>query len=190
MREDGLGEPWHTHLRRGSHALPPSSWLSTLMGTWRQLAQALPRCHLERVTNNLYSLLPKGLCPVCQSNGKIIRVLFSPVFKQKDGGLHMAVAQVRGGTDSVPLGSRGEGAHAFGCRWEISGPHGSPFASEPAAPTEPWRQAQEPCGCLPAGRASVWGQLPQPQLHHTPKHPTLDAQIAAFPGNPVYIFVG
>lgn len=102
----------------------------------------------------------------------------------------MAVAQVRGGTDSAPLGSRGEGAGAFGCRWETSGSHGSPFASEPAAPTEPWQQAQEPCGCLPAGRASVRCQLPRPQLHRTPNTPTLDAQIAAFPGNPVYIFVG
>lgn len=69
MRADRAGRATrHTHLREGVHALLPSSWLSTLMGTRRPLAQALPRCHLERVTDNLYSLLPKGLCHVCQSN--------------------------------------------------------------------------------------------------------------------------
>lgn len=141
------------------------------------MAQARPLRHLERVANNLYALLPGGLCHACQSNGKTMRVLFCPVFKQKDGGLHMAAARVRGGTDSAPLGSRGG---------RPAGLTVLPSPPSPLRPQSPGDPSQGPCGCLPAGRASVQRQLPH-QLHRTPNIPTVDAQILAFPGTRVFV---
>lgn len=87
----------------------------------------------------------------------------------------MAVAKW-GGTDSTPLGSQGrgrEGACALGCRWETAGLTGLPLPPSPLRP-----QSQCAVAVTPA------------QLHRTPHIPTLDAQTSAFPGNPVYIFVG